>query len=192
MANYLSYGHSAFEIGVGGHTIQRVFFAISVRDHPAWLSWYFYSQGAGDNEVEFGQAKTADSTKKIGDLLVGLAGQPFAIDKHINVNTFADTNKVGKISTTSPATCTLKKNVGSGKMDFVDCTIMLTNKAGHVKIHFVLEDKGITQTDFIDKAIGLVYYVGTTDLKKYDVMTALASGPAANSKWLNDPLDPGY
>jgi hypothetical protein len=192
MANYISYGFSAYEIEVNNHITVRVFFAISVRDHPAWLSWYFYSQGAGNYAVDFGAAVTADSTRKIGSMIDGLAGQHFLFAKQINVNDFANTNTSGKIRS-SPATCTIKQFVGtSSNNKFLDCSVVIMNKLGHANIHFILSDEGGEHSFLVPNMMGHVDYIGTADLRKQDVNSALALGPLLNSAWLRDPLRPDY
>jgi hypothetical protein len=191
MANYLCFGHSAYEIEVQNQIKRRVFFAITVRDNPAWLSWYFYSQGAGDGLI-FASATTADSTRKIGDMIPDMAGQHFAFDKQINVNAFADTNKQGQM-TSSPASCTLKTNKTTGTISsYLDCAVVITNKSGLPRLHFVLSDAGTMRGMAVENAPGVVDYVGTVDLKKTSIKAALGLGPVLISKWLKDPLRPDY
>jgi hypothetical protein len=192
MANYLSYGFSAYEIEVNNHVIVRVFFAITVRDHPGWLSWYFFSQGSGAYALDFASALAGDSTRKIGNTIDRLAGQNFTFDKQINVNAFANTNKYGKISS-SPATCTIRQFVGTdSKRKFLDCTVVIMNKLGAVNIHFLLSDEGGEHSFLSPNMAGHVDYVGTVDLSKQDVYSALAMGPVLSSPWLKDALRPDY
>jgi hypothetical protein len=195
MADYLAYGFSAYEIEVKNHIIVRVFFAISVSNAPAWLSWYFYSQGAGFWATDFAAASAADSTRKIGSMINGLAGQFFTFPKQINVNDFANLNpQYGKIRS-SPATCTVKHNpyVGAGaKGTYLDCTIVLKNKSGDANINFPLSDEGGGRSFLIPNMQGHVDYVGTVDLKKQNILSSLVNGPVVSSNWLQDPLRPDY
>lgn len=195
MADYLAYGYSAYEIEVKNHIIKRVFFAITVQDRPAWLSWYFFSEGArADLVLDFASAVAANSTRKIGNMIDRLAGQYFMFDKQINVNAFANMNKYGKISS-SPATCTIRQKPyvgGRSKGTYLDCSVVIVNKTGQANIHFILSDEGGEKSFMLPNMMGHVDYVGTVDLRKQDVNSSLSFGPVLSSAWLRDPLAPNY
>jgi hypothetical protein len=193
MASYTAHGFSAYEIEVKTHIIRRVFFAISVRDAPKWLSWYFYGQGAGQYGVDFGAASTPDEARKIGGALDPPIKYEFSFYRQIDVNAFANTNKYGQISS-SPATCTITKHSTTNKkINYLLISLAIANKLGNVTIRFPLSDEG-TMHGIVNVSMpGHLDYVGTVDLGKYDLATAVGAGPlgyTVSKQWLKDSLRP--
>jgi hypothetical protein len=189
VALYSAYGEDVLELHVKSSVKRRVFFAISMRRQPAWLSWYVFEELVFDQAfVDFSGATVDDVDEDFvatGQLRQFHSVAHFSFNPQINVNAFANmiTGSDGLMS--SHGTCAVVKHGPTMCL----CSLSFKNKSGLAQITLSLKSlsalKDLKGNGFHLK--GVVHYIGSVDLKAMPLDRALArpcTGP--DGQWVGN------
>jgi hypothetical protein len=175
MAQYTAYPDSLQEVAVKGFKRWRIFFAISMADKPAWLSWYVFEGNIFDNALQaFSGTDKVDDIKHWGDNESFPSHTFFSFHPQINVNAFANVHYRGGNFSSSPGRCAVTQT----RPEVYTCSLSFHNKVGALHLNLLIR---VQEGHNPFKLLGNVTYLSTIDLKNAGPLSSvLLDGPPAS------------